>query len=305
MAPTRKYSYMDWWNGEIRLIYATVVYNEKDEKKIPPRVSWDEIKHTDVPEIKKKQREIFENTVSEKMKIWKADFSKRYKSSKAADLLLNRELQKFEGIMYDPIPYTNDPQILCRGILFSIHSLSVIKNYVDETKVNGAEIEFDFIHSPNFQFQNKTEVPPQIYAECCWLYVRWLKLHLKQNKKKPQIPSPESVKDKPINPFPNIFTNGHAYSMFLELQKLTVSKKTIVADYGFIFHHMKSKSLKAIHTNLSHRGFIEFLNDNNYADLDIIKLPFKNPFKKQAILSSLLEKYKDLILKNQLLKTPS
>lgn len=301
MTATKKYSYLDWWNGKICFIYAMVVYKEKDKEKIPPRVTWAEIKETDIPKIREKQRQIFKAGVCEKINIWKADFAKRYKNSKATTLLLSRELHKFADIMYGPIPYTNDPVILYRGVLFPINSLSVIKNYIDNTKVNGATIEYDFIHSPNFLFQNKAEIIPQIYAECCWLYVRWLELHLKQKQRKRKSKAlPPTLDDiAPKNPFPNTFTNGYAYNMFLELQKLTVAEKTIAADYGFIFHHMKKKSLKAIHSSLSHRSFIKFLNDNKYADLDIIKLPFKNPLKKQATLSILLEKYKESILNNQ------
>lgn len=197
------------------------------------------------------------------------------------------------------MPYTNDSHILYRGIILTIESLSTIKNYIDNTKVNGATIEFDFIHSPNFLFQDKTEIPPQVYAECCWLYVRWLKLNFKQKKQKRKALPSAVVNNAPSNPFPNIFTNGYAYDMFLELQKLTVSEKTMVADYAFIFHQMKSNTLKAIHPNLSHRSFIKFLSDNKYADLDVTKLPFKNPRKKQPTFSSLLEKYKDSILGNQ------
>ncbi|MBK7307763.1 MAG: hypothetical protein IPI88_12510 [Chitinophagaceae bacterium] len=299
MTAIKKYRYMDWWNGNIYFIYAKIVYNEENKKEIPPRVSWDDIKQTDVPKIREKQRGIFKAEVSKKIKFWKEDFAKRYKNSKATTLLLNRELLKFEHIVYSPMPYTNDSHILYRGIILTIESLSTIKNYIDNTKVNGATIEFDFIHSPNFLFQDKTEIPPQVYAECCWLYVRWLKLNFKQKKQKRKALPSAVVNNAPSNPFPNIFTNGYAYDMFLELQKLTVSKKTMVADYAFIFHQMKSNTLKAIHPNLSHRSFIKFLSDNKYADLDVTKLPFKNPRKKQPTFSSLLEKYKDSILGNQ------
>ncbi len=318
MDEINKYTYSDWWDGKICLFNAMVVYDEKDKNELPPRVLWDEIKPIDVPKIKKKQREIFNTGVSDKISIWKADFTKRYKGSMMTTLLLNRELKKFESIMFEPMPYSPDLQILYKEIIFSPHSLSEIKNYIDKTKINGATAEFDFIHSPNFPFQNK-DIPPQIYAECCWLYVNWLKVfsNQKEHTNEPEVPQTALVieapsttfgndapstalgNDAPSNPFPNIFTNGYAYDMFLELQKLTVSEKTMVADYAFIFHQMKSNTLKAIHPNLSHRSFIKFLSDNKCADLDVTKLPFKNPRKKQPTFSSLLEKYKDSILGNQ------
>jgi hypothetical protein len=97
-----------------------------------------------------------------------------------------------------------------------------------------------------------------------------------------------------VNPYPAIFKNYHAYQMFLELKLLTLNEEnTKVADYAFIYHKMKQKSLMAIHSNISQRVFIDFLNDNFNAKIVVAKLPFRNPLNKQKAYSLILEKYKD------------
>lgn len=311
MTATKKYSYKDWWNGEIYLLYATIFFTEKNKNNIPPRVSWDQIRQTDILKIKDKQKDIFNTTVTKLVKDWKEDFAKRYKNSKATNLLLNYELLKFENILYGPS--TNGHLFSHREILITIESLSTIRNFIYDTKVNGVALKFDFIHSPNFLFQEKTQIPPEIYAECCWLFVKWLETHLKGKKRKPKASDLTSQKTKdntsikaiatsesiPKNPFPDIFTNGYAFNLFLALHKLTVSKKTMAADYGFIFHQLKINSLKAIHSGLPHKTFIKFLSDNNYAELETSKLPYKNQLRKQATFIELSGKYKEGILRSQ------
>ena len=97
------------------------------------------------------------------------------------------------------------------------------------------------------------------------------------------------------NPYENIFKNGEAYQMFTELKNLTVTDKNIVADFSFIYHKMKDKSIYAIKKNVTQPDFIEFLNKNFGTNISVNKLPFKNPSSKQQTFKTILEKYKDFI----------
>lgn len=101
----------------------------------------------------------------------------------------------------------------------------------------------------------------------------------------------------PENPHPLIFLNGYAYQMFLELKELTVKEKTVVADYSFIFHKMKDKTIKAINSVVTEPAFIEFLNENFHTDISVTKLPYRNPDTKQPLYTATLDKYKADILK--------
>jgi hypothetical protein len=99
----------------------------------------------------------------------------------------------------------------------------------------------------------------------------------------------------PINHFPLIFKNRDSYEMFLELKSLSVKEKTTVADYSFIFHQMKDKSIKAINSNVTEPMFIEFLNLNFKTNIDVRKLPFRKPEYKKQLYSVVFNKFKDRI----------
>lgn len=107
---------------------------------------------------------------------------------------------------------------------------------------------------------------------------------------------PEYNKEIPVNPYPLIFKNGYAYQMFLELKELTVKNKTIVADYAFIFHKMKDKTIKAINSVITEPAFIKFLNENFGTDISGVKLSFRNPANKQQLYTTILNKYQKDIL---------
>ncbi len=96
----------------------------------------------------------------------------------------------------------------------------------------------------------------------------------------------------PESPNPYIFKNRYAYLMFYELKASTVKQKTIVADYSFIFHKMKHKSIEAINSFVTEPAFIKFLNTYHEAGITGVKLPFRNPDNKQPLYTTILDKYK-------------
>ncbi len=308
MAASKKYSYKDWWDRKISFKNATLFSEGEIKEHNPLLVSWDEIKTEDKPKIKEKQKEIFNTEVNKTIKKWKTDFTKTYRISKAKPLLLKRELHRFEAIMYDPIHSTNNSTISFDGILIPITSLLEIKNYIENTKINGALPEYDLFHSHSFNTKN--HIFPHIFAECCWLYVEWLKIYLKPKKTKKRQQSPplseipaeeSSVKNSnvdivPDNPYPVYFKNGYAYNMFLELQILMVNQNTNVADYGSIFHKMRDSKLKAIHIHITQYTFIEFLRNELKVDINGKRLPYRDPIKNRKIFASILEKYKNNII---------
>lgn len=109
--------------------------------------------------------------------------------------------------------------------------------------------------------------------------------------------SNEPKAEAPKNPYPSIFKNGYAYSLFVELQELTVRVRTRVADYSFIYHKMKAKNIQAIHKTVTEPAFIQFLNKTYNTDIGLNKLPFRNPESKQTIYKATLKKHKGDIIK--------
>ena len=97
------------------------------------------------------------------------------------------------------------------------------------------------------------------------------------------------------NPYDDIFKNGSAYQMFMELKMYTVTNKNVVADYSFIYHKMKHKSINGIKKNVTQPDFIEFLNENFDTTISVKKLPFKNPSSNHLAYKIILSKYIDSI----------
>jgi len=122
-------------------------------------------------------------------------------------------------------------------------------------------------------------------------------LKLFKTKEEEELLVLKSKENEPKNPFPVIFKNGYAYQMFLELKELTVNEKSVVAGYSYIFHKMKNDALKAINATTTEPAFIDFLMHELQVDISGTKLPYRNPANKLPAYTSVLNKYKEGILK--------
>ena len=291
-----KYSYKDWWEGRISLFYAPLKYREGDI--LPPHVTWDQIKPDDITKIKEKLKELFDEQLGALFQLWKDTFLNQYKNSKLKEVYLNGEKQQVNDIMFSDIPpgkllitaHWNDH-------VFKPSDLQEIQNNIKKVIVQGIALEYDFVHSPHFLFQDDDKIPSEIYAQCCWNYNEWLN-EFEETQKEEEPPIEElqtKVRTELENPYPDIFKNGYAYQMFLELKE-KVCEKTIAADYGFIFYRMKAENLKAIHPGVRHKAFSEFLEGNFNIKVRNSKLPNKNPAGKQYFYSAILKKYEANIL---------
>lgn len=119
-----------------------------------------------------------------------------------------------------------------------------------------------------------------------------IKLFTVDNLKNENVKKSQAIS---IDYFPSIFKNLASFEMFLELKSLTVKEKTKIADYSFIFHQMKDKSIKAINSYVTQPVFIEFLNLNFKANILERKLPYRNPETKKILYTSILNKFKSQI----------
>ena len=144
MKATKKYSFKDWWSGNIILIYSKPNYDAKNEAEAPIWVTWDDIIDSDIPKIKEKQKSIFEEEVNKHLPEWKKHFLKRFDKSELPDILLNDELNKFAKIMFGPMQdiLENNKD----GLYFDNNHISEIKNFMND-KINGASSDFDFVQS--------------------------------------------------------------------------------------------------------------------------------------------------------------
>jgi hypothetical protein len=296
MEKVEKYSYLDWWKGSICLMQAPLWVNKDNKDELPTRVNWDEIMEDDIIKIKEKQKEIFNTAVTEKLGIWQADFLRRYSKSEFQDILLDDEMNKFCGILFDPISIQGN-NVSINGILFDPNSIASIKGYIASTKIGGEDFDFDLIHSINCIYQNSVSNNDIIYAEATWKYLKWMETFKKSEitiAENEQIFDKEKKKELE-NPNPLIFKNGQSYRLFLELKQAIVIQKSEYADISFIFRKLRYCDQEAINPTVTHKIFIKYLNYAHSIKIKHDKFTNATSKRKEAIFSDIFEKYKDLI----------
>ena len=287
-----KHSYNDWWDGSICL-NTCVIVTKKDQEK-PMIIGWDAIIDSDKSKILKKQVELFQEQIDENAEKLKIDFDKRYKNSRLKKAFLEREIKLMVQILdgqlldYGDIYVTNH-----RSISFEKQDLHEIQDYVKRFFVNGEDLIVDFIHSPNCMFQYSDRLPNKVRAEIYWNHYQFLK-NVKKALNDVNAERKEVVSKEPENPYPLIFQSGHAYNLFLKLQKDTVggNPKNISADYGFIFHKMKyyaklEESVLSLNINVSESIFIYFLRNKLKIIYSADRLPKRSPSQKIIIYNNL------------------
>jgi hypothetical protein len=289
-----KYTYDDWWNGEVAFENTEKVIDIGFELKI---AFWEDFSEIDALKIKDKQRELFEELVQKELTKGKDNFLKQFQSSLMKGTLLENEIQQCHDIMYAQVPNADLISLNHWDFSFPEDELVIIQRYVKRNIERGIDDGYDYIHSPFFQHQNKNKIIAQVYAKFIWLYHGWLENNFtyenSNEEEKKQVDSPFEVKNK----HPHIFKNGYAYQMFLDyIANSPKIKNTELARFGFIFHKMKDRGY--ILQDVKHLTFIEFLNNSHGTDISAIKFSKAESNVKEAIFSNLLEKYESLINKD-------
>lgn len=308
MRKNKKYTYDNWWNGEVTLNYSLRVCNKGDEPIIVEWVNFDE---TNAKKIKEKQKEIFEKKVADCVIEIKSNFLKQFEGSLMKGELWRDEIQQCWDIMFATIPNANEITLKHWEFSFPLADIMEIQRYIKRKIKKGIQDGYDYIHSPNCKYQDINYRHPQVYAQFVWDYHQWLETNFTTTEEKifNQIPPLEKELDEltqnestkeggikptvPNNKYPSVFKNGYAFEMFIELKDLTVKPTTILADYSFIFHKMKGFGY--IGKDVKHKTFIDIINKKFDAGISAKKFAFKDQEAKKIVFSTLLNKYKPLI----------
>jgi hypothetical protein len=167
----RQLSYEDWYNGDVTLKFTKSIFINGNKPKL---VSWEDFVKDDVDKIKETQKEIFRKIVDSKLERFKKRFFERYKNSICKEELLETEKQEFANILNAPI--SDKDLIVFKNIdvLFERVDLLEIQSYYKNTIVGGRDEGFDFVQSPNDNYQDVSKTPSQAYAIVCFKYLEWL-----------------------------------------------------------------------------------------------------------------------------------
>lgn len=169
---TKQYTFENWWNGEIILIYASTVMNKGDVIKI---VDWFEFSDSDIQKIKSNQEVIFEEKVKTLLENQVTQFTRRYNASEMKKNLLLDEIRQCKEIMFGKIPNSDIVFLSQWEVGLEYDYLSDVQRYIKRTVKKGINEGLGYIHSPNSKFEDRRRPDSRIYARFVWEYYNWVK----------------------------------------------------------------------------------------------------------------------------------
>ena len=94
------------------------------------------------------------------------------------------------------------------------------------------------------------------------------------------------------NKYPHIFKTANDYNFFEDLLETTVPKENPnIADFAFIYHKLYNQKPNAIHLQVTHKTFIDFLNSEYNAEIFDNKLNKREQKSKILAYDFLFKKY--------------
>ncbi len=170
----KKYTYKNWLSGKFSLIYGAKLFKKNDD--VVHGVKWEDFNEIDVLKIKEKQKELFEQWKNELVEKWEKSFLQAFENSEMKNDFLLGEIKNCETVFSIPAPKGFfEISFLHGDSVFTRNYLSEVQAYFHEVIKKGNPKNYDFINSPNYPHQNKSKIPPQIYAQARWEFYKWLK----------------------------------------------------------------------------------------------------------------------------------
>ncbi|PHR46512.1 MAG: hypothetical protein COA32_10230 [Fluviicola sp.] len=264
---TNELTYENWIEGKFEL---NSVYRKPDEsqKDLPYKASPKSILEDELKKINLEQSKLFDTLVNVKETSSKLidDFNKRFTESKFPESTLkiesNRIIAYLRGKRYN---YSKE-EVLIEKIGESLPKSYDLNhhNYINR-RMKGFPKVFSFVPSPNSKyFNHKHYILPEVYGESLInLYEHISKF---DNSIDPlrlfTDPYRSLFKDEPHNDFPDVFSSGYAYSLFIDLEEALIipSETPKPGDYGLIYKMLVHDTAGAIKNDISLEKFYKFLN---------------------------------------------
>jgi len=300
---TKKYSYYDWLNGNVVLIFSRREYNSKEVSE-PILVSWDNFNDEDKVKIQEKQQSIFNVLVADTIKSVGSEFLQNYQRTKSKIDLLNRLIKRFtevfRGTMICDHFHCHTSDLFLN---YEFWYYQEMKAYIDRHFIGGQLYDYSNVNSPKCNYCNHDTVMPEVMVEAIGSMIKLLKsekIKLESRNTQSKNPPLENIEGSldsegytKTNPYPDIFSSSEAYDFFCELEMLVVVEAEYVAGYAFIFHNLKDEKLDfPIKKNVRQVDFCDFLKDlRGQKEIYPPKLPKRNPKRKIAIFETCKNKY--------------
>lgn len=240
------YTYENWLSGKICPNHNPIIIkddNEINHKNIP---QWSKFSKSVLKKIRTKQQEIFNQEVKTISQKFINTFEKRYNKSKEKNRLKTKDLRKMEEILFDLIPSEFEFTIPKQSdIPFKSKDLIDLQKYIEKYYIIGEKHVFDFIHSPNCEFQDKKNIQPEILGEA--YYILFNHIRTKSN-------IDYSYK------YNGIFEVEYGLKLCATLVNKIVKEKSKISDYSFIYNKLVAENIIDKST-VPHKLFIKYIND--------------------------------------------
>lgn len=282
---TKKYSYYDWLNGKVVLIFSCREFNSKEVSE-PIIVSWENFNEKERAKIEKKQESLFEEMLKERLDITTKDFLTKCKSSmfpntfienefKSLSALWNNKYRCSGGICYSP--FDNDNRT------FDLIYYQEMMNHKTDCFINGVKAKYDAVPSPKSIYHNKNLVLPEVMITTVYQMLRFIKsIKSKKQNSSPtseqktettidtsniQLAETSNQQNSPLIGFDaRFFCGANEYNLFLECKSALKSRTdSDVAKYSSIFNFLKKESV--IHSDVKHKSFIAYLKKEHNANI--------------------------------------
>jgi hypothetical protein len=230
MKNTNKYTFEDWYHGNVILKDATIVTAKGEKIQL---IDYADFSDEDAFKIKKIQKQIFDEKVKSLLEQHTEQFEKRHSASEMKDELLENEIKQCDEILFKAVPNTDPVFLSFWGNGLDYDYLVDVQLYVSRTIVKGIDDGVGFIHSPNSKHEDKRRPDSRVYSMAIWMYLNWLKsnvIYQESNKThNGKLTLKEENEDKIWFKIGLHFANGDLDRLLHEYKKGTASNYTAIA----------------------------------------------------------------------------
>ncbi|MEY3498438.1 MAG: hypothetical protein RL308_107 [Bacteroidota bacterium] len=260
-------TFENWLSGEVELSETYKNRIPKDnttEYEAYERIikSIDLFPKKEINKIRASQKDYFIKLSKDYYNLLYNSYQNRYKASDLPIEVLETELYFLEQILegFWVKKSLNLFSNQYANLIMNENSVSTFSHYVSKIKQRGFEPYYNFMPSPNSKFYDlNASIIPEIYADVLYN----LKITLSSHHPNPdQITRiPKEFFKVPKNEYPEIFSNGYAYKVFIIMEEtVAVNPGTYNADYTLIYHCLHFPDIQAIRKNVDKLTFADFIN---------------------------------------------
>jgi hypothetical protein len=222
-----KITFEDWEIGNV--VIDTTYYSKSIEQNPPKLISWYEIDNDIKIEIRKTQKDIFNDLCNNELAGIKLEFEKRYKNSDFKLVLIKKELEKLKEVLFDNTE-TNDTNSnykwgnICPFDNEFNFRIIEIREYSNKYYIDGYTKNYDFVYSPKSKYapNDNMELMIELQSEVLYTYYKYL----------------NELKNGGKLLFNNRYWNQKTFDLFTYLAENFFHNKSI-AKFNLIFHFLK------------------------------------------------------------------